>query len=394
MITPLKDKDDSFGSWRENFELQVGSTWLHFEKVLLMIRDHPSEITREVYVEFINESRILEGQEYHTADWDFFFVSKKIYMLLHNYGDVGVRKILVESPELCGLEAYRLLNKAFDPVNDDLEYSLQQSVTAICKWPTKNVHDELAALREASVRIKELERRTGKTAKVLSADSPVKFAHNAQLKVYAGMIFANILSQSTKRYIMQQADGISKRGDIESIRKSVEELVKLELGSKPMRMDVSNVQAPDDQYSPDEWREWEAENWDYEYGTWERTEEEEAAPSLDAFGQKGSKGKGKGYGKKGKGKGEYGKGFGKSAYGKGYGKGWGKGDYGKGKKGKGKGEWVETRECHNCHKTGHLARDCPEPAKARAYSAAGTENGAAAPLSPPIGSDGRPTFAC
>ena len=150
MITPLKDKDDAFGSWRENFELQIGGTWLQMEKVFLMIRDHPEPITMTIYNEFVKTSGIMVGQEFNEADWNFAFVSKKIYMLLHNYGDVGVRKILVESPDRCGLEAYRLLNKAFVPVNEDLEFSLQQAVTAICNWPTKSVHDELAAFREAT----------------------------------------------------------------------------------------------------------------------------------------------------------------------------------------------------------------------------------------------------
>ena len=89
----------------------------------------------------------------YNADCDVYFISKHIYMLPHNYGDAGVRKIIAEAPERCGLEAYRLLSKAFDAVSDDLEYSLQQSVTGICKSPTMSVHSELAALREASVRI-------------------------------------------------------------------------------------------------------------------------------------------------------------------------------------------------------------------------------------------------
>ena len=58
----------------------------------------------------------------------------------------------------------------------------------------------------------------------------MRYAPEAQLKVYAGMIFANVLAQPTKRYIMQQADGIQKRADIEKIRTAVGELIKLEAG--------------------------------------------------------------------------------------------------------------------------------------------------------------------
>ena len=56
-------------------------------------------------------------------------------------------------------------------MNDDLEYNLQQAVGANRKWLAKSVHDELAALREASVIIRELERRTGKTPKALTEDN-------------------------------------------------------------------------------------------------------------------------------------------------------------------------------------------------------------------------------
>ena len=81
----------------------------------------------------------------------------------------------------------------------------------------------------------------------------------------------------------------------------------------------------------------------------------------------------------------YGKGKGKGAKGsKGKGKGKGKDmdakDKGKCKVayGKGSGNWVETRTCHNCNLVGHLARDCRKSKVARANDLADTAGVAAA----------------
>ena len=58
-----------------------------------------------------------------------------------------------------GLEAYRLLNREYDPSRDDLESTLLKKVTAIAGWKITGVDQVSAALREASARIDVMERR-------------------------------------------------------------------------------------------------------------------------------------------------------------------------------------------------------------------------------------------
>ena len=139
------------------------------------------------------------------------------------------------------------------------------------------------------------------------------------------MLFVNVLSNTTQRYILQQPEGALKNTRIDEIRKAVDELVKLEIGSKPIKMDISAMY---EQPQEDEWSEAQWNSWWYSGGT-EAEEQAEVpddqnTPSLDALG----KGKGKGGNEKGKGKG-----WGwqiKGGKAKGKGKGWQAGDSGKG----------------------------------------------------------------
>jgi hypothetical protein len=139
----------------------------------------------------------------------------------------------------------------------------------------------------------------------------------------------------------------------------LEALAKLDVQSKPTRMDIGSAQAvpaaEEERYTEAEYNEW---YYGYD-GAWPEEPEEpptDAAerPALDAFGKNG---KGKGKGGDGKGKGKGGKGKGKS----GKGKGWTGGGKGQGSW-SGKGAWVERRWCHKCGVQGHIAKDCPDNA--------------------------------
>ena len=48
-------------------------------------------------------------------------------------------KIIDESKEQCGFEAYRLLSRAYDPLNADTEHVLLSHILALSSWSVKGL---------------------------------------------------------------------------------------------------------------------------------------------------------------------------------------------------------------------------------------------------------------
>ena len=105
----------------------------------------------------------------------------------------------------------------------------------IGSWTAKNVTEESAALREAEIRLTELVRRV-----------PATDLATEKTRV-AGMIYANVLGPSTKRYVMGKQETAGQheqpkpdiRNDFDKMRKAVDELKNLEERTRPTKMDVS-----------------------------------------------------------------------------------------------------------------------------------------------------------
>ena len=95
------------------------------------------------------------------ADWRHQFVSHKLFMVIFCHLGIEAKKILQseQNKHKGGFEAYRLLDREFDPMCDDRESTLLDRVTAIALWKITGVDEESSALREASARIDEMERR-------------------------------------------------------------------------------------------------------------------------------------------------------------------------------------------------------------------------------------------
>ena len=109
---------------------------------------------------------------------------------------------------------------------------------------TKNVQEELAAVKEVQARIREWQRRCGFTEVILAQDKDKRIAFNAQLQVYASLVFTHVITDSTKRHIQLSQDASGIKNNIEKIREAIEQLAKLEVGSRPVRMDLSLMAQP------------------------------------------------------------------------------------------------------------------------------------------------------
>ena len=379
-MATLKNGNDDFKGWRESLETQVGSIWLGLDRMMELIREKSQVVvpfTQVVYEELLCKAYPVNPQTgvrdlplgSNNADWSYEFVSRKLYMVVHGYSGADPRKIIEECNDKCGFDAYRLLVKEYDPVSSDTEYHLQDRVMAIAKWSIKNLSEEHAALREASLRIAAFEKRMGK----MGPD---------QMRMITGMLYSNVLSPSTKKFVLarpaklvrdadtQEEKLVAARDDFKEMRAAVEELVNIEVRTRPQKMDVSSMEAAiASEYTHEEWLEY------WLHGDDQEAEDSVWADSSSSPGSLDAVGKGKG---KGKGKGAKGKGWDK---GKGKGKGWER-EKGWGK-GKGNTEWVERRACHNCNEVGHIARDCKQPAKARTMSHA--EEAANRSMPPAVG---------
>ena len=164
-------------------------------------------------------------------------MSRKLFNIIHAHLGTDPRKI-VEPADRCGFEAWRSLHKVYDPVTTDMAYTLMAALHKISKWTVKGVVEENAAMREAEKRLKELERRVPST----NIDD--------QKRMVAGMVYENLFSSTTKRYVLskqQPGDDVPDiRGSFDQLKKAVEELKELEDKSKPVKMELSAAQEKDD----------------------------------------------------------------------------------------------------------------------------------------------------
>ena len=177
----LKGKDCNFISWRECFDLQAGSIWHGIDKVLEYIRDETKTVNESTFEQLldIHLPDHVDESDANPADWKYKFISKKLFMVIHTHASFEVRKTIAESTERCGLEAYRLLSREFDPISADKGFALLERVLVIARWNVKGLEEEAGAFREAIKRLRELERRF-----------PEEGQH--QRRIVSGMIFARV----------------------------------------------------------------------------------------------------------------------------------------------------------------------------------------------------------
>ena len=75
--------------------------------MLEALREETSPVGREVYSRLVGP-HIPEGAS--PMDWDYTHISNALYSVLYAHLDVDPIKIVEESSQRCGFEAYRLLS--------------------------------------------------------------------------------------------------------------------------------------------------------------------------------------------------------------------------------------------------------------------------------------------
>ena len=138
----LKDGSHGFAKWRKGFDLQVNAVWNGLDLVLEAVRRSEDPITQVMF-----ESMLLEhapiGQDSvvrdgaSKLDWNYTYISTKLYMVLYTHCDTDPIKIMEECDRKCGFEGYRLLTRAYDVYNENDEVTMLNHVLQIGQWSVK-----------------------------------------------------------------------------------------------------------------------------------------------------------------------------------------------------------------------------------------------------------------
>jgi hypothetical protein len=152
----LQNGEKDWYAWRKSFDLQVRFVWGDLDKVLVEMRDYKEPMDESKYVENLKEMKVIPDGG-NPLDYGFKHVSNKLYMILHMYAGDDAQKVIEESFDRCGFEAYRLLSIAYDPLSVDAEDQLIRSVLSIGNWSVKGIIQIESMMKEAHVCIRALE---------------------------------------------------------------------------------------------------------------------------------------------------------------------------------------------------------------------------------------------
>ena len=141
-------------------------------------------IDEHVYQSVLRKAKIYPPAG--SLDWNYKYISVKLYMVLYTHYGIDPMKVLEESPARCGLEAYWCLSKAYGANSSDNEVVLLNSILQICPWSVKVVFQADSMMREAKSRMTAWEKRS--TGLI---DDSMRFIINA-------MLFGKVDATATK----------------------------------------------------------------------------------------------------------------------------------------------------------------------------------------------------
>ena len=117
--------------------------------------------------------------------------STKLYSVIHFHCDVDPVKVVEESVERCGFEAYRLLCRKCVPYSAETEVALVQHILQLQTWAGKGIKQTDSFMREAKARITFWDRST-KTMKGSGAQQGV-------MLVICAMVFSKFENTSARK---------------------------------------------------------------------------------------------------------------------------------------------------------------------------------------------------
>ena len=157
----LKDGTHGFHAWRKSFDLQVRAVWAGMDKILEAMRDESRVMDGSVYARLaLGQHLVLQGAS--ELDCNYKHVFNTLRMVLNAHVDTDPMKIIDESKEQCGFEAYWLFSRAYDPLNADTEHVLLSHILALSSWSVKGLSQIESVMGEAKLRIVTYEKRMNK----------------------------------------------------------------------------------------------------------------------------------------------------------------------------------------------------------------------------------------
>ena len=105
--------------------------------MLEALREEASPVGRDIYIRLVGP-HILKGAS--PMDWDYTHISNKLYSVLNAHLDVDPIKIVEESSQRCGFEAYRLLSRAYDRYTPETEVALLNNILQMQQWSVKGIN--------------------------------------------------------------------------------------------------------------------------------------------------------------------------------------------------------------------------------------------------------------
>ena len=198
-LTVLKNGDHGFLPWRKSFELQVRAIWAGMDQVLEAIREEITPMDRHKFEQLVSPIIPIGAS---TLDWEYTHISNKLYSVLYAHLDVDPIKIVEESSQRCGFEAYRLLSRAYDRYTPETEVALLNNILQMQQWSVKGIKQAESMMREAKARITIWQKRT-KTIK--SEQEP------GMMIIICTLLFSKFDPEVRKMFSMQLAATTTQR---------------------------------------------------------------------------------------------------------------------------------------------------------------------------------------